>query len=299
MRRDNADSLTQGLSVRMPTILAGTFFKKLPLFASLPLLVACNSLEPTYNEFFGEEPMPERVQVDEQELEGGSTPNLSTVPMQRPSPTPAEERERLRRSLQDDHSRTTQQQQEPAEELDAPSGERTDGDDRTSLLDETAQSYLAIATENEGALFTGLQLAQITINQDVVSDSGTYNPSYSAGNRELAGVIYFRHGSNALDSRDRGIISEIARVAERRGASVQVVGHASAHTPTMDQERFERVNQAMSRQRAEAVVDALRQAGLEQGRIRMEALGVSGRVYAEFMPTGEAGNRRVEIFLLY
>lgn len=301
MRRDNADSLMQGLSVRVPVIRAKAFLKKLPLFASLPLLVACNSLEPTYNEFFGEEPMPERVQVDEQELEGGSTPNLSTVPMQRPAPTPAEERERLRRSLQYDHSRTTQQQQEPAEELDTPSSGRADGDDRTSsLLDETAQSYLAITTENEGPAFTGVQLAQITINEDVASDSGTSKtPSYSAGNRELAGVIYFRHGSNALDSRDKGIISEIARAAERQGASVQVVGHASAHTPTMDQERFERVNRAMSRQRAEAVVDALRQAGLEQGRIQMEALGVSARVYAEFMPTGEAGNRRVEIFLLY
>lgn len=303
MRQDNADSLTQGLSGRTPVKLSKAFLRKLPLFASLPLLVSCNSLEPTYNEFFGEEPMPERVQVDEQEIEGGSIPNLSTVPMERPAPTPVEERKRLRRSLQEDHSRSNLQQEEPAEALDATNGGAAEGEDRTSLLDETSRSYLAIEPGHEEPVFTGVQLAQITINEDVISDSRqTDNRTYATGNTgnmELAGVIYFRHGSNALDSRDHGIITKIARVAEREGASVQVVGHASAHTPTMDQERFERVNQAMSRQRAEAVVEALRRAGLEEAQVQMEARGVSDRVYAEFMPTGEAGNRRVEIFLLY
>ncbi|MGM0561041.1 MAG: OmpA family protein [Pseudomonadota bacterium] len=244
--------------------------------------------------------MPERVQVDEQDIEGGSIPNLSTVPMERPAPTPVEERERLRRSLQEDHSRSTLRQEEPAEALDAPNGGAADGEDRTSLLNETSRSYLAIETDHEEPVFTGVQLAQITINEDVISDSRqTDNRTYTTGNMELAGVIYFRHGSNALDSRDHGIITKIARVAEREGASVQVVGHASAHTPTMDQERFERVNQVMSRQRAEAVVEALRRAGLEEAQVQMEARGVGDRIYAEFMPTGEAGNRRVEIFLLY
>ncbi|MFD1379146.1 OmpA family protein [Fodinicurvata halophila] len=265
----------------------------------LPLLAACSSVEQTYSEFFEEEPMPERVQVDEEELEGGTIPNLSTVPMERPSPTPEQERERLRRSLQEDHERSRIEQPQETPSSDQP-GEHDVDSDNTSYLDRKTGNDLAGRLASSEPEFTGVQLAQITVNEDVVTGSArTQEVMQGAETTELAGVIYFRHGSQALDSRDHTIISQIAQAADQEGARVRVVGHASAHTPTMDVEDFQRVNQAMSRKRAESVAQALRQAGLRSSAIEVEARGIDERVYAEFMPTGEAGNRRVEIFLLY
>lgn len=299
MRRDNAESITQGPPARKRAGWSVSCLTMTAVATMFPLLAACSSVEQTYSEFFEEEPMPERVQVDEEELEGGSIPNLSTVPMERPTPTPEQEREELRRSLQEDHKRSRiEQQPEP------PSSDQTYddevGSDNTSYLDRETGSYLAEGIAFHEPEFIGVQLAQITVNEDVMTGSGRPQEAMQGrGTAELAGVIYFRHGSQALDGRDRNIISQIAQTAEREEARVRVVGHASAHTPTMGREDFHRVNQAMSRKRAASVAQALRQAGLESSAIEVEARGIDKRVYAEFMPTGEAGNRRVEIFLLY
>lgn len=299
MRRDNANSVTQGPPARQRAGWPASCLTITAVATMLPLLAACSSVEQTYSEFFEEEPMPERVQVDEEELEGGSIPNLSTVPMERPTPTPEQERERLRRSLQEDHKRSGIERQSESPSTDQPEGDEA-GSDNTSHLDRGTGNNLSGRIASREPEFTGVQLAQITVNEDVMTGNGrTQETMQGGGTPELAGVIYFRHGSQALDSRDRNIISQIAQMAERDGARVRVVGHASAHTPTMDKEDFQRVNQAMSRKRAESVAQALRQAGLGSSDIEVDSRGSDERVYSEFMPTGEAGNRRVEIFLLY
>ena len=116
------------------------------------------------------------------------------------------------------------------------------------------------------------------------------------GGRRIA-VIYFRHGSSSLQGRDRNVLRDIARIYERQGRDLRVVGHASSRTAAMDPVGHRMANFDTSLKRAQAVVDALVSMGVPRDAIQLEARGDNEPVYHEFMPTGEAGNRRAEIFL--
>ncbi len=118
-----------------------------------------------------------------------------------------------------------------------------------------------------------------------------------AGASDLAGVIYFNHGSSGLDGNDRNILRDIANAQKARGGTVIVVGHASARTQNLDPNTHYEANLAMSQRRAAAVADALRSLGVSSSNLFVEARGAGEPVFQEVMPTGEAGNRRVEIFL--
>lgn len=116
------------------------------------------------------------------------------------------------------------------------------------------------------------------------------------GGRRVA-VIYFRHGSASLQGRDREVLRKVAEVYERQGRDLRVVGHASSRTAAMDPVDHRMANFDTSLKRAQAVVDALVSMGVPRDAIQLEARGDNEPVYHEFMPTGEAGNRRAEIFL--
>lgn len=125
------------------------------------------------------------------------------------------------------------------------------------------------------------------------------NPAQTAGNvpgRRVA-VIYFGHGSTGLDGNDRDVLRQVARIAERREVTVRVVGHASSRTAAMGLIEHRMANLDISMQRAETVADTLVSMGVPRGRIKVEGRGDRDPVYHEFMSTGEAGNRRTEIFL--
>ncbi|MFQ6016826.1 MAG: OmpA family protein [Kiloniellaceae bacterium] len=119
------------------------------------------------------------------------------------------------------------------------------------------------------------------------------------GRTELVGVVYFAHGSAALDANDRRVLRDIVTLHRQRGGSIRVVGHASARTAVVDALRHSVANFEMSWQRANAVAAALVELGAERDKVRAEARSDSQPVYHEFMPTGEAGNRRAEVFLEY
>ena len=78
---------------------------------------------------------------------------------------------------------------------------------------------------------------------------------------------------------------------------VRVVGHASARTGNKTPERHQVANFDMSLKRASAVAAALVALGVDQSMITSEARGDLQPVYHKFMPNGEAGNRRAEIYL--
>jgi len=110
-------------------------------------------------------------------------------------------------------------------------------------------------------------------------------------------VIQFRHGSTALSSGDMAIIRRIAGQARQTNARVRVRGHSSSRTGQMPVERHLLANLRISARRAETVADALAQFGVPYDRIIVEAKGDNNPVYNEAMPSGEAGNRRAEIYL--
>ncbi|MBK1697900.1 OmpA family protein [Rhodovibrio salinarum] len=116
------------------------------------------------------------------------------------------------------------------------------------------------------------------------------------GGRRVA-VIYFRHGAVSLNGNDRQVLREVADLYERLGRELRVVGHASSRTATKDPFAHRMANFDTSISRAQVVVDELVSMGVRRDDIQLEARGDSEPVYHEFMPTGEAGNRRAEIFL--
>ena len=120
-----------------------------------------------------------------------------------------------------------------------------------------------------------------------------------AGRSQLAAIIYFRHGSAALDAQDREVLRDIASLQRLRGGKIRVVGHASAHTGTVTQVKHRLANFEISLKRANAVVAMLISLGVAREAVQGEAKGDAQTVYHEFMPTGERGKRRTEIFLEY
>jgi outer membrane protein OmpA-like peptidoglycan-associated protein len=84
---------------------------------------------------------------------------------------------------------------------------------------------------------------------------------------------------------------------KKRGGTVRVVGHASSRTKDLDPYQHRLVNLRISMDRANSVARGLRRLGIPANKIITEAKSDNNPVYQEVMPAGEAGNRRVEIYL--
>lgn len=110
-------------------------------------------------------------------------------------------------------------------------------------------------------------------------------------------TIQFADGSSRLDDEARRIIDQVARLHGEKGGQLRVVGHASMRTKPMDPERHAKVNEGISIARANAVAGQLARLGVKRDGIAVAARGDSEPAYYEIMETGEAGNRRAEIYL--
>ena len=119
----------------------------------------------------------------------------------------------------------------------------------------------------------------------------------AARDSQLVAIIYFAYGSTVLDGTDREILRDVVALQKQSGGTVRVIGHASARTGVVDSVRYRLVNFETSLQRANAVTAQLVRMGVARDKVASEAKGDTQPVYHEFMPTGEAGNRRAEIFL--
>ncbi|MDB9704160.1 OmpA family protein [Rhodospirillales bacterium] len=110
-------------------------------------------------------------------------------------------------------------------------------------------------------------------------------------------TILFRNGSAGLDATDRKILADVARIQRKNGSVVRVIGHASARTKNMDPSVQKRTNFKVSEKRANQVATELKRMGISSEMILTAAVGDNHPVYLEVMPSGEAGNRRTEIYL--
>ena len=117
--------------------------------------------------------------------------------------------------------------------------------------------------------------------------------------QELIAVIFFGFGSSGLNNTDMQVLRDVATLHQQRGGRILVVGHASSRTGTMSPVQHQMANFNVSVSRANAVANALGRLGVDGNRIRTEARSDSQPVYHEFMPTGETGNQRTEIFFEY
>jgi outer membrane protein OmpA-like peptidoglycan-associated protein len=109
--------------------------------------------------------------------------------------------------------------------------------------------------------------------------------------------IHFRHDSARLGRKAVAEIDRFAAAAKAHPGYVRVVGHASQRTADMPYSKHLAVNFNISLDRANAVARMLQKRGVPAEKILVEARGDEEPIYHEFMPEGEAQNRRVELFL--
>jgi len=122
-------------------------------------------------------------------------------------------------------------------------------------------------------------------------------PGGWAARGRLVGVIQFLDGSISVDARDRSILRDIARLQQQRGGRIRVVGHASGRAKSLDPAAHRLANFELSLGRARNVALAMMEFGVDPGILQVVAASAHEPAYEETQPTGEAGNRRVEIFL--
>ena len=109
-------------------------------------------------------------------------------------------------------------------------------------------------------------------------------------------TIQFSNGSAELDARDRRILDEVFRLHRQRGGKMRIIGHSSQRTRNLDPATHNMVNYRISVARADSVARELIGRGVRADEISVDARADREPIYYEFMPAGEAGNRRTEIY---
>lgn len=113
----------------------------------------------------------------------------------------------------------------------------------------------------------------------------------------MAAVIYFAVGSAALNKDGRDALHKVADLHKQRGGIIRVVGHASNRTGQVSAAQHELINFDVSFKRARAVADELISHGVAPDKLVVVSRSDSDPAYYEWMPSGEAGNRRAEVFI--
>lgn len=112
-------------------------------------------------------------------------------------------------------------------------------------------------------------------------------------------TVYFGLGSAALSRDGRRKLRRIADLYRENGGKVRVVGHASSRTRDLPIERHKMINFEISLDRATRVANELIKLGVDSDAIQTVAMSDNQPLYHEWMPSGEAGNRRTEISIEY
>jgi len=123
-----------------------------------------------------------------------------------------------------------------------------------------------------------------------------FNPSGVRGSYQVATII-FANGSSKLAARDRRILRQVVGQHKKVGGTIRVVGHASHRTRDLEPVRHKMVNFEVSSERADIVAKELMKLGTPAMSLFVGAVSDNEPKYRENMPSGEAGNRRTEIFI--
>ncbi len=110
-------------------------------------------------------------------------------------------------------------------------------------------------------------------------------------------MLHFGIGSAAISGRGHKALRAIAQAHRTRGGTIRVIGHASSRTRELPLERHNLVNFEVSLARAQAVTNQLTRLGVPAGMVFVSAKSDAEPVYHEWMPSGELGNRRVEVYI--
>jgi outer membrane protein OmpA-like peptidoglycan-associated protein len=114
-----------------------------------------------------------------------------------------------------------------------------------------------------------------------------------------AASLFFKTGSARLGKGDRKKLREVAALQRKRNATLRIIGHASSRTRDLDPVKHQIVNFRISVDRAHVVARELVRLGVPAGKLSIGAKSDQERVFYEFMPAGETGNQRTEIYIEY
>ena len=123
-------------------------------------------------------------------------------------------------------------------------------------------------------------------------------PRALSGTAVKVATILFENGSSNLKAGDKRILSAVVRLQRQNGGQVRVVGHASARTRNLSPVTHKMANFKISIDRADSVAGELMRLGVNKKDILIAAVSDMEPLYYEFMPSGEAGNRRAEVYLI-
>lgn len=230
------------------------------------LLAACTAIDDatmTPEQRAAEQPQRVKTEGVKDEF-----PNLAEVPKEPKPYTAPEVREQTVSELSADRDQAT----------------FTEPDPLTTAADGTPDPFASSTVISSDSVTTSTQVAGISDPQ-------------AASQGQLAAIIFFGHGSVELDVGDRDVLRALVTLHEQRGGVLRVVGHASSRTRNKTPDQHQVANFEMSMKRANAVSSELLRLGVVPEALLTEARADEEPVYHEFMPSGEAGNRRVEIFL--
>lgn len=121
-------------------------------------------------------------------------------------------------------------------------------------------------------------------------------PLLTPGSTKIA-TIQFSSGSSRLDVNDLQVLQKVAALQQQSGGTIRVIGHASSRTRSMDPVRHKMVNYNVSVARADTIAKQLVRLGAPQGQVLVGAVSDTQPKFYEVMPSGEAGNRRAEIYI--
>ena len=102
------------------------------------------------------------------------------------------------------------------------------------------------------------------------------------------GNVTFEAGSSDLTNEGAVVVDNVARLLEQSpGIRIEVHGHT-------DSDGDESANQVLSQQRAQAVVAALAQRGIDSSRLTAVGFGEAQPIAPNITAEGRATNRRIE-----
>ena len=110
-------------------------------------------------------------------------------------------------------------------------------------------------------------------------------------------TIQFLDGSSKIGAAERRILRQVAAQHKKTGGTIRVVGHASSRTRSTNVAKHKLINLRVSAARADSIAKELVKFGTKTSDIAIGAVSDSEPKYYEYMPSGEAGNRRAEIFI--
>jgi outer membrane protein OmpA-like peptidoglycan-associated protein len=176
-------------------------------------------------------------------------------------------------------------------------------------LDQTETVYIGGSGSSGGASRSGNVRAATPASYRTLPPSGviasevpgtrplaTFSGANSRGSYQVAS-IQFADGSAKLSDHDRAVLKGVIDQQRKTGGTLRIVGHASSRTGTSEVDRHAETNMRVSAERAEVVARELVRQGGRPDTMYVGAVSDADPKYFEFMPTGEAGNRRAEIFI--